>query len=469
MKYLNSSFWPLCFSLLLLAGCAGSPQRLSHGDRRVFQAFEHASRRAERAATDSLVLFRVEQAASSQPQQGGRDRRPAIVSFTGVVLSDDGHLLAPFNIRPDTQDRIEAWIGDQSYLARPLRADDQIGMTILKVEPREPLVPLDLTRVSDLPTGQFGFVVLPADEDNEFTRFTFKVFSQGILEGRYRQFSLPPLPNQARGAPLYTQRGELAGLMGQNNAWSLSDLAEDLLELLDEASGRGTGRPPRNENAWFGATLTPINQDLARARNLPRSALWLAHVFEGSPAALAGFQSGDLLIELNGEPLRLSGNRAYQYFLQVLRPRVDAPFSAVVLRDGRRIEGSGVLKLRPEPSTLRAEDLGITVTSIEEHLVVRHNLFESDGVMITEVHPGSPAATGRQFGRNLLMPRDVITAIGGHPTPTLAAFGEALDQIRRERPGFVLVEFRRGPSTGFEALNLRIGDREGRAPGGAQE
>jgi len=463
MKYPHSFFWLVVAALF--TGCASTSTGISRKDRQVFAAFQRASRRAEAAASDSLVLFRVDQAASSQ-QPGGRERRPATVSFTGVVLSAEGHLLAPFVIRPDTADRIEAWIGDQSYLARPLRADDQIGMTILKVEPRQPLSPLNLNGVSDLEIGEYGFAVLPADEDNEFNRFTLKVFCQGILEGRYRQFSLPPLPNQARGAPLYTRRGELAGLVGQNNAWALRDLAVDLQELLEEVTGRSTARPPRNENAWFGATIAPINLDYARSQQLPRSALWLVHVFADSPAGLAGFQSGDLLVELNGEPLRLSGARAYQYFLQALRPRIDAPFTAAVLRDGKRIEGAGSLQLRPETATLRAEDLGITVSAIVERLVIHHNLFEDQGVMITEVHPGSPAATGRQFGRNLILQRDVITALGGHPTPTLAAFGEALEMIRRERPAVVLVEFRRGPITGFEALNLRIGERE-RNSGGA--
>lgn len=459
MTFQNSiprAFWGL-FSLLFLTGCATRSPRISPADQAVFRAFERAGNRAEAAAGNSLVLFRVEQAAASQPQGGREQRRPGIVSFSGIVLSAEGHLLAPFNIRPDTQDRIEAWIGDQQYLARPLKADEQLGMTILKIEPREPLQPLDLSRAIDLRPGQHGIVVIPSDEDNEFARFTFLVFTQGILEGRYRQFSLNPVPNQARGAPVFTVAGELAGLMSQNNAWSLSDLAIDLEELLAEVTGRAVGR---TENAWFGATLAPINRDFARANHLPHSALWLVHVFEDAPAHRAGFRSGDLLVSLNGEPLRLSGNRVYQYFLQALRPRADAPFTATVLRDGETIEGQGTLTVRTEPATLRAEDLGVTLSAIDEALVVRLNLFTSEGVLVTDVHRGSPAATGRQFGRNLIMPRDVITAIGGHPTPTLAAFSEALDHIRRDRPASVLVEFHRGPITGFEALNLRIGERD---------
>lgn len=434
----------------MLSGCAHVSS-----SQRTFRAFETAAQRAEAGARPHLVHFRVQQAASS----GRGDRRPSTVLFSGIVLTEEGHLLAPFTIRTDTPDRIEAWIGDQQYLARPVQSDEQLGMTILRVQPREPLVPLRLENAGDLRAGEHAFVVISSDADNEFAVFTLAAFMQGVIDGRYRQFSLSPLPNQTRGAPVFSSRGELAGLMSQNNAWSLKDMAEDLNQFVAEVTGRSEV-PSRDENAWFGATLSPINSDFARANKLSRSALWLVHVFEDSPAHRAGFRSGDLVVELNGEPLRLSGSRAYQYFLQALRPRIGAPFEVKALRDGKFITGRGTLERRPEPQTLRAEDLGIHVTEINEPLQLRHNLFETRGVMITNVDRGSPAATGRQFGRNLLMPRDVITALHHHPTPTLTDFNEALDLIRRERPGVILVEFMRGPVTGFEALNLRTSERE---------
>ncbi|MCC5849811.1 MAG: hypothetical protein JJU29_17130 [Verrucomicrobia bacterium] len=462
MNLISTISLPRCIPFLTAAiflaqGCAHRNQKLSPSERRVFQAYEQAAEFAQNRVGDSLVHFRVEQSAASQ---SGRDRRPGTVSFAGIVLTEEGHLLAPFTIRPETTDRIEAWIGEQSYLARPLKYDESVGMTIMKVEPNLPLTPINMDALKDLRAGEHAVVVIGSDEESEFSRFTFFAICQGVIEGRYRQFSLSPTPNQTRGAPVFNVHGDLVGLASQSNAWALSDLREDLAELLDEAKGRTTGRSPRNENAWFGATLTPINRDYARANDLPRSALWLLSVFEGSPAYDAGFRSGDLVVALNGEPLRLSGSRVYQYFMQALRPRVGAPFSVTAIRDGKEVHGKGVLTLRPEPRTLRAEDLGISVSEINDMLVVQHNLFENQGVLITEVDRGSPAATGRQFGRNLLLPRDVITSLAGRPTPTLAAFGEALDYIRRERPEAVLVEFQRGPTAGLEALNMRIGDRD---------
>jgi S1-C subfamily serine protease len=91
-------------------------------------------------------------------------------------------------------------------------------------------------------------------------------------------------------------------------------------------------------------------------------------------------------------------------------------------------------------------------------MAIRNNLFISEGVMVTDLKPGSPAATGRTFGEPLLRDGDVLTALGGKPTPDVETFGTVLEEIRREKPDILLVEFQRGAFTGIEALNLKIGD-----------
>jgi len=440
---------------VLGTGCAHRSPLTSWRDGRVYKARRHAAQRALDHSQDVVAHFRIE-----EPGNTDREGRTRTISFSGIVLTPRGHLLAPYTIQPDSEDRIEAFVGERRYLARPLRVDEGLGMTVLKVEPSEPLTPLSLDDVRDLAPGQTAYTVVGTDQENDYARFVFETFCQGIIEGRYRQFSLSPLPATSRGAPLYNSYGRLVGLVNQSNAWALSDLLVDLDDLLHRAAG---GTDPENEeegDAWFGAILAPVNPDYARANDLPRSALWILHAFEEGAAAKAGFQHGDLLIELNGEPLRLSGGRVYHYFLQALRPRKGNAFTATVLRDGKRVRGKGVISARPEPDTLRAEDLGVTVSGISEPMVLRFNLFASEGVMVTDVVPGSPAATGRSFGENLLRPRDVIVALGGEPTPDIDAFNAALDHIRRDTPDALLVEFLRGPVTGYEALNLRIGKSE---------
>ena len=70
---------------------------------------------------------------------------------------------------------------------------------------------------------------------------------------------------------------------------------------------------------------------------------------------------------------------------------------------------------------------------------------------------GSPAAV-RDGGSSLITKGDVITAIGGKPTPDLEAFGKAVEKLRKDKPPVVLVAYTRGRVSGFAALNLALGE-----------
>lgn len=446
------------FLLLIFSnGCMHSPSALERRDRGTYAAFQRSVERAKASAGDSVVFFEVENIGNDA--RGQKSRK---VNFAGIVLTAEGHLLAPFAIQPGSDTRVEAWVGDRRYLARSIRVDESLGMTIMKIEAFGDLRPLDLTAYVESMPGDFLYTVISTDENREFEKFVFQAFTQGIVQGRYRQYSLSPVPDIARGAPLYDAYGNLTGLVAQVNAWIFSDIALDIKEMLNRTlNGNGDLNDAESGEGWFGAILGPINPDYARLAELPPSGLWLNHVFEDSAAWEAGFRSGDLLVELNGEPMRLTGTRAYRYFLQSLRPLKDEPFSAVVIRDGKRIKGKGVLLKRPDPDTLRADDLGITVSEIHETMEIRYNLYTTDGVMVNEIKSGSPAATGRSFGEPLLRSGDVIVSIGGYKTPDLQTFGDALEKIRKEKPSALLVTFQRGATTGIEALNLRIGAEKG--------
>jgi len=426
----------------------------SRRDSKTYGAFQRATNKALAAAGESIVFFEVENPGN------GRGQKARIVNFSGIILSTDGYLLAPFTIPSDSDTRVEAWVGERRYLARSVKTDESLGMTILKIEAFEDLVPLDLDSAVEIGTGEYVYTVITTDEDREFENFVFQGFTQGFVQGRYRQYSLSPIPDIARGAPLFDSYGNLTGLVAQSNGWIFADVAPDIKLLMDRVQN-GNSDSTDSEEGWFGAILGPINPDYARLVELPRSGLWLNHVFKDSSAYEAGFRSGDLLIELNGKPMRLIGSRAYRFFLQSLRPIEGEPFSAVVIRDGKRIKGKGALQKRPEPDTLVADDLGITISEIHETMVIRFNLFETEGVMVTKIKSGSPAATGRSFGEPLLRNGDVIISLGGHLTPDLKSFGEVLEKIRKNKPSALLVQFQRGATTGLEALNLRIGADKG--------
>lgn len=179
-----------------------------------------------------------------------------------------------------------------------------------------------------------------------------------------------------------------------------------------------------------------------------------------APAFKAGIRTGDLIIALNGNPLRLSGVRAQSYFLQSLRPRVGAKFEITVVRYGREIVCAGKFAKLPEDDKLRANDIGVEVKAITEIDSFALNLFATNGVLVTDVEPGSAAATSSTFRSGLLRKGDVILELDGRPTPDLAEFRRVLDSVRSRKPDVLLVYFQRGRSNGYAGLNLKIGDNK---------
>lgn len=447
----------------LTAGCAVLSGTSPAAGRRVFRALQQAAESAGHRVKPSLALVKLEKERGGEglgiggmmTQMGG-----GAPVFTGLILTPQGHILVPEIIKPDTDDRIAVWVGDADYEARPIKVDDALGMTILKVDSDDRFTPFDFSRRADLSVGEWALIVTPSDEATDYQQFTSLVTCRGEIAGRYRRFLLQGLLRDARGAPVLNLEGSIAGVVGSGgDVISLTDLHADLAGFIEESTRVRSPNEEAKQKGWLGAVLHPINKEYAELRNLPASALWVAYVDRDSPAAAAGLKQGDLIVALNGQPLRLTGDRVRDYFQRALRPRVGEPFSLGLIRAGKAAGISGTIAKKPEPETRRAEDLGITVSSISDSDVFQQNLHTRRGVVVTDVKRGSPAATASSFRKTLISMNDVIVELGGRPTPDIKSFGAALDAIRREKPAAVLVKYWRGRESGCQALNLQIGEK----------
>ncbi|MCX7819029.1 MAG: PDZ domain-containing protein [Kiritimatiellae bacterium] len=423
---------------------------------------------AARAIEPSVVAVTIEPepppaGESGRTGEGAAAAAPTAVHLTGTVLTPEGHVLVPGRYKSDYGGRIEVRIGVDAYPARPVRSSDTLNLTILKFRPRAPLAPLDRSPAPPPAAGDWLVAVVPTVTAEADERFMFPAISRGEIAGRYRRHLVESLPSEARGAPVADLRGRWAGIFDGRSVLVAQDLAEDLEVLLAEARGDGGTGTVMAARGWLGVFIEPVNRDLARRRGWPASAIWVTHVAGGSPAAKVGLRAGDVVTHVNGQAIRLYGARATEFFFQTLGNRPGQPFRLRVLREGRTLELAGRLERRPEPETLQAEDLGLTVQTVKDFDVFQRSLFVERGVLVTAVEKGSPAATGSAFGRNLIMPGDVIVEMDGRPTPDVARFRAVLDDLRARRAEVVLIRLVRGRTTDFEALNLTLGRAARRA------
>ncbi len=458
--------WVMLAVVSALTGCVDTGvMRATHG-KTVLKAFESTVADATKDVEQGLVVIKI-RTDQVKPQQMGMFTMgdPFAASFAGtlngIILTKSGHVLLPKVVKPELTKRIDIWIGEKEYTAKFVKADEQLGMSILKIDTEDTLSPVDISKCADLKIGQWCVVIEAGDESSDYKKLKRLTSCSSTIDDFYRQFIIDndaptSMSNASRpdGALLMDGKGNIAAIRQGGKMLSMADLHDSITELVIEATTEKKQDDEAKKKAWLGMVTDSINKEYALSKNLPSSSLWVTYVFAGSPAEAAGLAKGDLITEFNGKPLRLKGVRVAQYFSKAVRPKDGRPFSITVLRKGVRKELAGTFTKRPEDETLRAQDLGLTVKKMTDEDYFARSLSVKDGVLVKEVEKGSPAATSGSFRQSLLYPNDVIVEMAGKPTPTLAEFSKVLEALRSDKPSTVLVKYYRGIATGYAALNL---------------
>lgn len=455
--------------LTVMSACTGcvdtGVMRSTHG-KTVLKAFESTVADATKDVEQSLVAIKIRTEQAKMQQSGMFMISDPFASafagtLNGIILTKAGHVLVPKVIKPDMTKRIDIWIGEKEYTAKFVKADEQLGMSIVKIDTEDKLSPVDISACADLKIGQWGIVMEAGDESSDYKKLKRLTSCSSTIDDFYRQFIIDSdaptsMSNASRpdGALLIDGKGNIAAMRQGGKMLSMSDLHDGITELVTEATTEKKQDDEAKKKAWLGMVTDSINKEYALSKNLPSSSLWVTYVFAGSPAEAAGLAKGDLITEFNGKPLRLKGVRVAQYFAKAVRPKEGKPFTITVLRNGARKELAGTFTKKPEDETLRAQDLGLTVKKMTDEDCFVRGLSVKNGVLVKEVEKGSPAATSGSFRQSLLYPNDVIVEMAGKPTLTLAEFSKVLEAMRSERPSTVLVKYYRGIATGYAALNL---------------
>ncbi|PYJ63936.1 MAG: peptidase S1 [Verrucomicrobia bacterium] len=212
-----------------------------------------------------------------------------------------------------------------------------------------------------------------------------------------------------------------------------SNLARSVMDQLIEKG--------RIERGFLGVGIKDLTPELARQFNVPdtTSGALVTQLEDRSAAAEAGVQSGDVIIELNGTPVK--DRRNLQLMVGRLSP--GDKVSLKVLRDGKEKTFTVALKEMPEQKLVSANNEpgdnesdalnGVAVGDIDSAARSQFNIPDRvKGALITEVDPDSASYEAG------LRPGDVIQEID-HKRVTNAA--EAVEVSKHVKTKQVLVRF----------------------------
>lgn len=393
-------------------------------------------------------------------EPGERDQAPepnAQSLGSGFIISDDGYILTNYHVVAGA-DEIVVRLSDRRQLTAQLVGTDQRSdLALIRIDAEDlPVAPIgsaDRLRVGEwvLAIGSpFGF-------DYSVTAGIVSAKDRSLATEQYVPFIQTDVainPGNS-GGPLFNLDGEVVGVNSQiysdsggYQGVSFAIPIDDAMRVANQL--RRTGVVVRG---WLGVVVQEVDRGLARSFDMrrPEGAL-VSRIVPNSPAAEAGLQVGDVILEFDGREVGTSRSLPHMVGRAEPGDRLDL----LVLRDGKRRDVAvriGALETderaartpassgsRPRPASF---DLGLTLSELSRNQ--RRQLGVSDGgVLVADVRAGGVAATSG------LMPGDVILSVAQQPVNTVDAFRDQLLASRGQGAVPLLVQ-RRG-STLFLAL-----------------
>jgi len=237
------------------------------------------------------------------------------------------------------------------------------------------------------------------------------------------------------GGPLINLKGEIVGVneisMGLAGAIP-ADLAKEVAFAIVK-----DGRVKRS---WIGLDVQP----LLKSSTIDRGGL-VGGTIEGSPAAKAGFQPGDIVLSVSGEDVNVRFAEEIPLFNQmVMRLPLGKPVDILIARKGERKTLTVVPQEREgvEAPVGELPLVGITASNLTAWSAKELKRASRDGVHVRGVRPGGPAAEGRPA----LETDDVIMEIDGKRVNDVAALNGRVQELTKGKaePVAALVGFERG-------------------------
>jgi len=244
------------------------------------------------------------------------------------------------------------------------------------------------------------------------------------------------------GGPLINTRGEAVGIasaifsargggfMGISFAIP-SDTAKSVIPQLKER-----GRVVRG---YLGVAVQPLTQELAKAFGLEKDeGALVAAVQPGSPAAEAGLRQGDVIVEYDGKPIE----DVPELPRLVAATPIGKEVAMKVLREGQpQTLTAKIGELKEEEVAAREGEgkteksaLGFRLEELTPELAQRLGVKPREGVVITAVQPGSPAAEAG------LRPGDVVVEVNRQKVKRLKDVEAALAKRPPAEGSLFLVE-----------------------------
>ena len=245
--------------------------------------------------------------------QSAPQEMPTRGQGSGFIVSADGIILTNAHVVKGAKEVSVKLTDRREFRAKVLGADAKTDIAVLKIEASN-LPVATLGKTSDLKVGEWVLAIgSPFGFENTVTAGVVSAKGRSLPDDSavpFIQTDVAINPGNS-GGPLFNTRGEVVGINSQIYTRSGGYQGVSFAIPIDVANKIknqivATGKV---EHARLGVTVQEVNQAFADSFKLekPEGAL-VSSVEKGSPANKAGLQSGDVIQQVNGQPIVSSGD-----------------------------------------------------------------------------------------------------------------------------------------------------------------
>ena len=337
---------------------------------------------------------------------GTPQERQSSALGSGFIIDEKGIVVTNNHVIEGAEDIVVQVNGEKKFNAKVIGADPLSDIAILKIDTNERFLTV---KFGDSDKAKIGDWVIAIG--NPFG--LGGTVTSGIISARNRSIGLSRYEDYIQtdasinsgnsGGPLFDMNGDVIGIntaiLGRsgNVGIGFSIPSNSAKIVIDQLIKFG-----ETKRGWLGVRIQDVTKEIAEVEKLdePRGAL-VASVAENSPSDKAGVKAGDIILEFNGEKIKVMKELP----MIVARTEVGKKVKVKIWRDKKEItktitlgrletsEDFKVAEKKAKPKETRIEKLKITVRELNKEDIKNRNLpNQTSGLVITQIEANSPLA-----------------------------------------------------------------------------
>jgi serine protease Do len=380
------------------------------------------------------------QRPAPQPQHG---------EGSGFIIRPDGVIMTNAHVVNGASEVTVRMTDRREYTAKVIGVDTKSDIAVIKINAKD----LPTVKVGDSRALKVGEWVLaigaPFGFENSATAGIVSAKGRTLDSGYvpFIQTDVPINPGNS-GGPLFNMRGEVIGINSQIYSRSGGYMGVSFSIPIDVAMQVGqqlqtSGHVTRGK---LGVVIQNVSQGLADSFGLPQpEGALVSSVEKGGPAEHAGVEAGDVILKLNGQPLKDSTELPVQ--IAAIAPGTSVELEVWRNHEPRTISVKlGALDDKRTASANSGEHgdsgkLGLAVRPLNPQEQEQSNV---KGGLVVERASGPAADAGIQ-------PGDVVLAANGAPVNNADDLRGAVEKSK----GHIALLIQRGETRLF--VPVRVG------------